>query len=128
MAIPEAPLPCSLGRIQICAYNLGASGRPREWSEACGRIPLQPSWEATIVDKMDQLASFFSFCLFFFLLLDAAQYKWPRHGFYRLRITAKLRCSFPVHSICRTIVGFVSCFFVCLFCSYADMQPKRSVA
>jgi len=36
-----------------------------------------------------------------------------------------------VHHICRTIVGFVSSLFVCVFAFfslYADMQPRRSAA
>jgi hypothetical protein len=53
-AILEAPLPCSMGWIEISAYKLGAGGTPREYSGAIGRIPLQPSRKHEIVEEQDQ--------------------------------------------------------------------------
>jgi len=53
-----------MGRIQICVYALGASGKPQECSGAGGRIPLQPSRKAAIVEERDQFG-----VLSFFLLI-----------------------------------------------------------
>ena len=44
-----------MGRIQICPYELGARGKPRECSGAGGRIPSQPPKETTIVEVRDQI-------------------------------------------------------------------------
>ena len=50
-----------MGRMQICAYELGASGKPQESAGAGGRVPSQPSRKAAIVKERDQfgILSFF---------------------------------------------------------------------
>jgi hypothetical protein len=54
--------------IQICAYQLGASRKPRECAEAGGRIALQPSIKAAVVVERDQFGVL-SFFLSLFLLI-----------------------------------------------------------